>query len=457
VGPTGETDGADSDGPGDSPADSDDPADSDGPADSDADTAPPPPPALVFDGERPRNLIWISIDTLRRDYIGAYREEVLAGEEESHTPRLDALITEGVRLDNHRSCAARTYPSMSCAMSGAYGFELGFIPEGNEPYPEGIETIAQRLGAAGFATYLVGVQAFLDPGIDIIRGYDEVWAQVSGQAHELFAPALEAIDTLQAQDAPWFLHLHYLDPHSTYQPPPEYLVGEEDLPSIPVDLNLTLSYASLNDNWAVFDATTQANILAHIDLRYGGEVRFTDDSLERLLGALASRGALEGALVVLFSDHGEQFFEHGALEHNNSLHAQETHALAVFWADNLIPAAVSTPTAHPDLAPTSLEALGVAPGDGMTGRPAGTAGADRPIFSTRYRPDHVLQAAGRGDGWLNYDWSDGGFRYYRVDEDPDELADVYDPEDPEIAALQEALLSVTLAIEAATGVTPAAP
>ena len=108
--------------------------------------------------------------------------------------------------------------------------------------------------------------------------------------------------------------------------------------------------------------------------------------------------ALEDALVVVFSDHGEQFFEHGALEHNNSLHAQETQALAVFWADNLVPVAVSTPTAHPDLAPTSLEALGVAAGSEMTGQPAGTADPGRPIFSTRFREGDILQAAGIGAG-----------------------------------------------------------
>jgi len=181
-----------------------------GALDSGGDTA-LPAAELVFDGARPRNLVWISVDTLRRDHVGGYSDVVRS------TPQLDAFLREGVALRNHRSCAPWTYPSMACAMSGAYGFETGFIPGPQDPFPDEIELLAERLSSAGYATRLVGAQPFLEPAINLVQGFDEVQVDPYAPAGALAGAIEHALDDLRVGGDPWFLHVHYHPEDATVQ------------------------------------------------------------------------------------------------------------------------------------------------------------------------------------------------------------------------------------------------
>jgi arylsulfatase A-like enzyme len=129
------------------------------------------------------------------------------------------------------------------------------------------------------------------------------------------------------QRAPWFAFLHTYQVHEPYAPPPGYRerVGSPDTPSG----------------------------------SYDGEVRYTDEHLSRLLAELRRFGVLDETLIVVTSDHGEQFGEHGLRGHGNSLYDTLLHVPLLIRAPGLVPAGrrIDHPIGLIDLVPTVLELL----------------------------------------------------------------------------------------------------
>jgi arylsulfatase A-like enzyme len=396
-----------------------------------ADSGGAAPGALVFEGTPPRNVLMISLETLRRDAVGFY------GGEGPDTPFLDGLLAGGVALEDHRSCSNWTYLSALCALSGSDGLTLGFLPggsESNEPLPGDVALLVDRLAEAGYSTGLVTTNAFIGSisGMDARFGvFDERDEAPAEETTEATLAALEALEP------PWFLHAHFFDPHLRYTPPDEYLGELDALPPSPVDLVEKGVAGRIGAAWDGLSEEDRETLLAHLDARYRGEVAYLDDQLERLFTELDARGALEDTLVVLWSDHGEQLFEHGDFTHGRSLHVEETAAVAGFLAPGLAPARWSQPTTHADLAPTVLDALGLPPG-AIGGAPLGASDAGRALFLD-HRGTDVVQQAVVQDGWkLIYRW-DGALTLYEAAADPGEQSERSAAEPERMAALWAAL------------------
>jgi arylsulfatase A-like enzyme len=183
------------------------------------------------------------------------------------------------------------------------------------------------------------------------------------------------------------------------------------------------------------DAAEQAAMMACIINEYSAEVRYMDDEVGRLWTQFETDGLLDDTLVVFFSDHGEQFDEHGRFQHTWSLYREENAAVAAFWAKNIQPMTWSGPTIHQDLAPTILDALEVPLGS-HTGVIVGTAPADRALVTFNAMLDWggTLMAAEKDGQKLIY-WWNGGKKYFDLSIDPTEVTDLYDPADPSVLAL----------------------
>jgi arylsulfatase A-like enzyme len=194
-------------------------------------------------------------------------------------------------------------------------------------------------------------------------------------AAEVNAEFLEWVDALE--DRPFFAFLNYFDAHDPYTPPPPFdtRFGHADPPP------------ALEDDRRYSDQE-----LAHLLDAYDGAVSYTDDQLGRLLDALEGRGMLDDTIVVITSDHGEQFGEHGLVDHANSLYRQLLHVPLVLSFPSRIPASrrVTEPVTLVDLPATILDLAGLSdargqiPGRSMAGHwdPAGRADiGSRPILS----------------------------------------------------------------------------
>jgi choline-sulfatase len=221
------------------------------------------------------SVVLVTIDTLRADYVGAYQ----AGKH-TETPTLDALAAEGVRFANAVATAPLTLPSHTSIMTGQYPPHHGVRDDaGFHATPE-LETVAERFQAAGYATAAVVGAALLDAESGLAQGFDDYDGPASGGVEERKAADVtdRALAFLAGADRPFFLWVHYFDPHGDYAPPASY---RERFAKDP----------------------------------YAGEVAYVDAELGRLIAALRERGQLEHTVVCVTADHGEGLGEHGELGH----------------------------------------------------------------------------------------------------------------------------------------------
>ncbi len=400
--------------------------------------------ALVFDGPRPRNLLMISLDTFRRDRVGRYGGD-------AETDFLDGLLAAGVALDDHRSCSNWTYPSMLCALTGQSPTELGFIATTNlgaSPplIPEDIEFLGDWLGRAGYSTRLITANQLIGEKFGFARAYGEVTEQSNASAASINSYAAEAIEDLRGVEQPWFLHLHYIDPHVPYDPPAEYLDGLAALPALDAEVNTKAGLVDVYENLEDYSEEELALIREHLRVYYNGEMAYLDDQLERVFAELEAAGLLEDALVVLYSDHGEQFFEHGAILHHEGLYQEESDAVALFWAPGLAPVSWGAPTRHADIAPTVLDALGLDIPREVRGQVLGSQPEVCARFAHSVDEESGTQSVDRDGLRMIYDW-DGSVWLYDRALDPAERRDILGerPEDalllwsflaPEVEALE---------------------
>ncbi len=400
------------------------------PADTSISGDPTPSRALAFDGAAPRNVIMISIDTVERSRMGRYSGSGL-------TPRLASLAENGVSLDDHASCSSWTYSSINCALIGRYNQDLGYEPRVGEaetalPLPPDAVPLAEILGNAGFQTRLISTNGLLSETTETARGYTEVEMALDVVAEGVTRRVLEQADTLTE---PFLLHVHYMDPHMPYAPPvaftPEVVKG---LDPVPWDLSTKEGTAEAREAWEGLTGPERANLLAWLTALYEGELAYTDDAVGALLDGLDAAGKLADSLVVVWSDHGEEFQEHGALGHGVQLHSDQADGIGIFWASNIVPDAYSAPTTHNDLVPTVLDALGMEIPADVSGTALGAATSGTRFAFLWTKDGNAAASVERGGLKLIYDWR-GRKELYDRNLDRNEAADHYTSDDPDVEAL----------------------
>jgi choline-sulfatase len=216
--------------------------------------------------------------------------------------------------------------------------------------PEDLPTLASALGRAGYATAAVVASAVLDREYGLARGfdrYDDAVGQGGLAVGERNAGAVSdaAIAAARSLRKPFFLFVHYYDPHAAYQPPPPFSERFRDDP-------------------------------------YEGEIAYVDHEVGRLRDALDGLGLLEGTVVAVVSDHGESLGEHGEETHGVFLYQSTLHVPLIVVAPGRWPAGkrVGSVASLVDVAPTLLELSGQTPSAGLDGHSlaAAVAGASMP-------------------------------------------------------------------------------
>lgn len=390
--------------------------------------------APILSGISARNVLMISIDTLRRDRIGRYSCERLS-------PFIDQLLEQSLVLDNHHSCSSWTLPSAICVLTGQTPVDLGAFPQVNSKQEvpkiaETTATLAGQLSQAGLSTLLVSSNLYISgkSGLDV--GYDRVITKRK-PSNILLTTILNELDSFENADPdkPWFAHVHLIDPHTPYSPPGSYLSSIDDLPEIPWDLSNADGTREMNEAWPDLSSAERSEVGKHLVYRYGAEIRYMNDELETFFAELESRGILENTLVVLWSDHGEQFWEHGDWGHGISLHAGENRAIAALSGPGIEAGSWTFPTTHTDLAPTILGALDLPLPEEWRGAPVGLHDHSRALFAaTAPREADVQQSILLDNHRLLYRW-DGEKLLYNVKDDPHETTDLYRSQPERVAEL----------------------
>ncbi len=387
-----------------------------------------------FYGTAPKNLLVISLDTFRRDHMARY------GDTRSLTPFLDGIAENSLALDDHQSCSNWTYPGVVCAMDGRSPLEYGFVPSfARDPLPDR-GTLASWLSDAGYHTIMITSNGWLYDDTNVAYGYDYADHPSGDGAIGIYEEGRDLLlDAISGGADPWFLHIHLKEPHTPYSPPVSYLDGLDALEPVPYNLDDFDEHYDAASEWSSLTEEEKALLLEHLTIRYTGELRYLDDLLQQIWIDLTARGLLKDTLVVFWTDHGEQFWEHDYQAHARGLNQEENASFAFFWADNIVPASWTEPTTHADIAPTILSILGVDIPDVVSGSPAGTADPDRPIFSFTQANLGVLQSVRRGEYKMIYRWGNGEKSLYNLSEDPAEATNLYSADDPVVGYLWDLL------------------
>jgi arylsulfatase A-like enzyme len=309
---------------------------------------------------------------------------------------------------------------------------MNFVPNlGNKTgiMPAAVTFLPTILSNEGYSTGIVTANGFLCSEYEIGDKYDYEEClppkDTEFDALALHTRGVALAEKLNADKAPWFLHLHLVDPHLPYNPPTAYLDEVNALPTLTFDFS-NASAQTMQLAWDGQSTADQGLFLAHTIARYQALTRYLDDEINGLLSNLSEQGLLEDTLIVLFADHGEQLFENGKAGHTYSLHSQETNVMAAFWAKNLLPKVWTGLTSHHDLVPTILDQLQLEVPSYITGITAGERTDDTVIFSYLLTDIQFYVSTVLEDHKLIYSWHDGSKLLYNIAIDPDEQNDIYD-------------------------------
>jgi arylsulfatase A-like enzyme len=366
---------------------------------------PPEPP-------KPKpNVLLITIETLRADHVGSY------GYRRNTTPNLDHLARQGARFQNAVAQAPFTLPSIASILTGR-------TPPGhgvrNHPaaLADSIETLAERFQAAGYRTAAMTRHTWLRNKSGLDQGFVEYHNNKFSAGLDARSLSLAASDWLSERDSaqPFFLWLHFLDPHLPYTPSYPYSVlfhdeyGQEPQPkhlramaeaaAEREDYNPT-PYADVAsgpyydlvlrhypENRVLLDLAfwrrsrgsiffnkglySRYEISQIVDL-YDGAILYADDNLGRVLQKLDELGLSDSTVVAVTGDHGEAFGEHGlSFTHDFTLYDEVLRVPLVIRGPGVVPGAdIAQQVRLMDITPTLLDLAGVEPLAGIEARSLG--------------------------------------------------------------------------------------
>jgi arylsulfatase A-like enzyme len=312
------------------------------------------------------NLVIIGVDTLRRDHLGCY------GYGRETSPNIDGLAARSVLFEDAVSQAPWTLPSFATMLTSLYPTQHGagdLHSHSTASYGTRINTsfppLAMMLLKKGYSTGAVVNAPALAPELGIDRGFEFYSATprwTRRLADETTQDALDWID--ENSKSPFFIFVHYFDPHLDYEPPAPYDTLFDPGYTGRIGRSFTNEdYYKMQETLVQEDDPHARAEWDHIRALYDGEIRFTDKAVGELLDGLDKRGLAENTLIVFLSDHGEEFFDHKGFEHGHTLYNELIKVPLMFSLPGRLPRAkrIQEQVRILDVVPTVLEILGIRP------------------------------------------------------------------------------------------------
>lgn len=345
------------------------------------------------------NVVLITIDTLRADHLSSY------GYRRKTSPFLDSLAARGTLFSNAWAAASWTPPSMASIFTGLYPRSHGVI-HGQMDAARGkvmeqqmlvadFPVIAAHLAANGYTASGISTNLHMTESNGFARGFHRFAnlgfsrAPAANRAFEEMLPEIR-------DSRPYFLWIHYFDPHDPYYPCRPWINDyHPEKASYRRYSHKTMK--KLREMIAEIRADPAApGILRDL---YDSEINYTDDHIRDLVEALPDPG---NTLIIVISDHGEEFLERGELGHGSSLFQEQIRVPLIVVPPGVRAAQVNEdPVSIVDIFPTVCAAAGIPAPPGLPGRslldPA--AGGERSIFAelSRARAARQQESIRRGD------------------------------------------------------------
>ena len=309
------------------------------------------------------NVLLVTVDTLRADAVS----------ESSAARNFRALLDDSVVFPNARSPSPWTKPAVASLLTGLPP-SVHRMTEWNSYLPDEITTLAEAMGGRGFRTAAIGMNPTLDRMYNFDQGFLEYHFTYGDAGRSFGARLLQTIQPLQYGETsteyltetaihwieldhqrPFFLWLHYFDPHLPYAPPHDLL------PDAAPPSGIGFEFAGLSRvrSGHFVPSGEEKEWMRRL---YDAEVRYVDANLGRLIKALKELNLYEGSLIVLTSDHGEEFWEHGGFEHGHTVYDEVVRVpLSFKLPSSRSTAEIAANVSTVAVTPTILDVLDVDP------------------------------------------------------------------------------------------------
>lgn len=384
-------------------------------------------------------ILYLDIDTLRPDHLGCY------GYHRNTSPNIDRIAAEGVRFENYYCSDAPCLPSRSALTTGRFGIHTGVVNHGGlcaDPRPFGADrgfrcqygtgTYPARLAYNGIHTVYIGGFGDRHSAWQFYAGFREI--HDTGKcgmesAEEVSPTALDWIER-RADEDDWYLHINYWDPHTPFRAPadfgnpfendplpewctPELIEKHRRMPGPHTIQDITMYSNDTNPDFPrqpgeVRDMDEMRKLIDGYDCG----IRYADEHVGRILNALEKKGVLDDTVIIVSSDHGENYSELGMYaEHGTADHATCHIPMIIRWPGKKQGHVDSGLHYNLDLAPTLSGLAGFEPSEFWDGQSYAAAldgaecGRDYLVLS---QCAHVCQRSVRwGDHLWMKTWHDG--------------------------------------------------
>lgn len=395
----------------------------------------------AVEGPAARNVIIVLVDTLRADHMSTY------GYKRNTTPFIDGFADGAVVFEHARSQAACTFPSVNSLLTSRQPHV--FLGQGKQQFGIPLEypSLAEILDDRGYYTVAVSQSPVVrrkpskhNPNGGFGRGFDRfvegcVWRHGACFNRKIFRE-------FELIEEPFFLYLHYMEPHAPYSHPPQYplkFTGEYEGFDFIREGNPKVIGKMLYDNGPKYDITDR-DIQHLVDL-YDDEIRYFDNIFRDLMQQLEDHGLLEETMIVFASDHGEEFLEHGHITHCRGVWDTVTHVPLIIKVPEVEGRRIDAAVENLDIVPTILDYLAI------SGEEFGFEGKSlRPLIEGREQPtlyafaeQTEYRSSDDGRFHLIFNADKNLFTLFDVGTDPLEQHNLYDPSHPELEPLRTAL------------------
>ncbi len=379
-----------------------------------------------------KNVILLTIDALRQDVFGCY------GNKLGVTPFIDSLQEHCIRFTNAQSCGPYTQASFPAILTSSYYHEYGKT----EQLSTRRTLISEVLQKAGFDTAAFHSNAYLCGFFGWSRGwntfYDSMEVEVDDKEPYIKASELNGrvsrwieFRKTSGKNQPFFLWLHYMDVHEPYVPERKYVEAVD--PSI--SLNDDEMFALFKETLLKRDILDQDKVQLLKKL-YLAHVKEVDEATKEFFGILEQAGVLQDTVILITSDHGDEFGEHGGLSHDGRMFRELIDVPLFIYDPDLTGETVRNELVSLlDVSPTIVHLCGLEPIKEFQGQsllPLDTLHS-RTVFGEAYfkkgshEPKENLREihyCREGNLKIIYSEQDDSWQMYDLEKDPQERNDI---------------------------------
>ena len=380
-----------------------------------------------------KNVILLTIDTLRKDVLGCY------GGDQNLTPFLDSIQSRSIRFSRALSAGSYTQSGFPGILTSSHYLDYGYSKE--KKFNPGRVLVSEPLQKQGILTAGFHSNAYLCAYFGWNRGwahfYDSMEDDVTDKKPYIEAPTInrkvrEWLGKQKGSDKRMFIWTHYMDVHEPYVPEKRYV----DMIDPSIGLSDDEMFALFKDVLLKRDVSNPETVELLRKLYLAG-VRRADDSAKEFFGILEEAGVLQDSIVIITADHGDEFGEHGGLSHDGKMYSELVDVPLIVFDPSLAEGrVVDTVVSTADIPPTVVQEFGVDPVERFEGHSllpveayAGTGvfgeavdkygerekGDEKPVYFYREDDLKIIYWEGK-DSWEMYDLS----------KDPEEKQNIFD-------------------------------